>query len=181
MTAAERPELHSPEASAALLDRLSERRSEFAAFVSRRVPSGVDPEDVLQEALFLAARGIASLRDPERVVPWFYRVLRRLLADAYGRAERLDTLSIQGEASTGSEAALCDCAVTALNALSPSYADVLRRVYLDDEDPAAVARDLGTTPNNVTVRLYRARDALRRRLREQCGTTSARSCIDCAC
>jgi RNA polymerase sigma-70 factor (ECF subfamily) len=164
-----------------LLDRLCARRGELAAFVGRRVPPGIDPEDLLQEALFLAARGIASVREPDRIVPWFYRILRRVLADSYGRAERVDALSTEANAPTGSEGALCDCAVTALDGLAPAYADVLRRVYLDDEEPAAVARALGTTTNNVTVRLHRARDALRRRLREQCGTTSARTCISCAC
>jgi hypothetical protein len=58
-----------------LLVLIARRRSEFRSFVGRRVPPGVDPGDVLQEALLLATRGVGSLRDPERAVPWFYRVL----------------------------------------------------------------------------------------------------------
>lgn len=164
-----------------LLAALGARRTEFKAFVRRRVRAGVDPDDVVQQALLLAARGIGSLRDPARLIPWFYRVLRRLIADGHVKAARSQASSVCEEGSFAAETFPCDCAIAALTGLPSAYAEVLRRVYFEDEEPSAVARALGTTTNNVTVRLYRARDALRRRLRDRCGTESSRACADCSC
>lgn len=75
---------------AGLFVLLERRRSELQSFIARRVPSSVDPDDVLQEALLHAARGIASLRDEERLVPWFYRIVRRVIADSYAPVRRLE-------------------------------------------------------------------------------------------
>ena len=58
---------------------------------------------------------------------------------------------------------------------------VLRRIDLDEEPIAEVARSLGVTTNHATVRLHRARGALRKLLQDGCGTDSVKACADCAC
>ena len=44
-----------------------------------------------------------------------------------------------------------------------------------------LADGLGITVNNASVRLHRARRAMRDALCEHCGTDSLRSCQDCPC
>jgi RNA polymerase sigma-70 factor (ECF subfamily) len=68
-----------------------------------------------------------------------------------------------------------------LDSIRSDYAEILRRVDLGDERLADVAAGLGITVNNATVRLHRARKALRDQLRAFCGTDSARACADCGC
>jgi RNA polymerase sigma factor (sigma-70 family) len=167
------------------LAALAERRGEFVDFLRRRTRSGADPEDLLQQALLLATQKAGQLREPGLAVPWFYAILRRTLADHHARwalrQNKLPLLEAElGEASPA-EAATCACSLGLVEGLPPQYAEILRRVDLGDEGVAEVAASLGTTVNNVTVRLHRARKALRERLRAFCGTTSVDGCLDCAC
>jgi RNA polymerase sigma factor (sigma-70 family) len=165
-----------------LLRQLAARRADFVAFARARLGLGADSEDLVQHALLRAIQKIGMLREPNLVIPWFYRVLRRAIADHRARAdsEQLRRLSAQ-EPGTAETVATCSCSLTVLASLPEKYAEVLRRVDLGDESLAEVAGSLGTSVNNTTVRLHRARKALRERLRESCGTTSARACLDCAC
>jgi DNA-directed RNA polymerase specialized sigma24 family protein len=172
--------------TAKLLETLGQHRDEFLGFLNRRTGSGVDAEDVLQQALLLATRKVANLRQPELLVPWFYRILRRTLADDYARSTsrtvQLRTLAMAlGSATMGENEMTCSCSLGLLDSLPPQYSDLLRRVDLGEEPVDAVAASLGTTVNNVTVRLHRARKALRGRLQAFCGTTSSRTCLDCSC
>ncbi|MBX3232082.1 MAG: sigma-70 family RNA polymerase sigma factor [Labilithrix sp.] len=166
------------------LDRVLERRPELLAFLRRRVRPGTDVEDVLQHALLTATAKVAQLRDEERAVAWFYRILRRRLADERARARAWDEkrpLLEAAEDVAPEDPALCACSLGLLDTLAPAYAEVVRRVDLGDEPIADVAAALGTTTNNVTVRLHRARKSLRDRLASTCGTTSLGSCLECDC
>jgi RNA polymerase sigma-70 factor (ECF subfamily) len=168
-----------------LLKTLVEHRTEFLDFLRRRTRSGSDAEDLLQQALLLATRKVQALREPALLFPWFYRVLRRVLADhvAQGaaRAERLRRFETNLPDRAPEAAVTCDCSVNLLETLLSQYADVIRRVDLAEEPIGRVAASLGSSLNNVTVRLHRARKALRARLQDYCGTTSARTCLDCSC
>ncbi len=59
--------------------------------------------------------------------------------------------------ATPEEVATCACSLGLLERVRPEHAAVLRRVDLDEEPIAEVARVLGVTTNNATVRLHRAR------------------------
>jgi RNA polymerase sigma-70 factor (ECF subfamily) len=43
------------------------------------------------------------------------------------------------------------------------------------------ARKAGITPNNASVRLHRAREALRKQVEKTCGTCATHGCLDCTC
>lgn len=173
------------ETNGALIATLLERRDEFVDFLRRRTRSDVDPEDLLQQGLLTATKKIHQLREPELVVAWFYKILRRLLADHHERwavrNDKLPMLQAEVTPATPEEDALCGCSLGLIDGLPPQYADILRRVDLGDEELTDVATKLGTTSNTAAVRLHRARKALRQRLLEFCGTTSVSSCQDCGC
>ena len=78
------------EARAGPIDRLIAARSEFLAFVRTRVADSELAEDIVQDALLRAVRSFDQLRDDERVVPWFYRILRNGIVDAYRRRAARD-------------------------------------------------------------------------------------------
>lgn len=168
-----------------LLDRLSGERTKFVRFARRRLSSEADAEDLVQQALVRAAERIESVRDPAHVEAWFYRLLRRMIADVRAnhavRAARLDLLRPDLDEASPEEIATCGCSLGLLEKLHPGYATMLRRVDLDDEPIGDVARSLGVTVNSATVRLHRARKALREALLDACGTTSVRACAGCGC
>jgi RNA polymerase sigma factor (sigma-70 family) len=172
-----------------LLSRLTAQRRRFVAFARRRVASDADAEDIVQQGFARAAEKLDHMRDPDRVVAWFYRVLRRMIADQLARralgARKLDELAVSLEQATPEERASCACALGLLDGLRPDYADILRRVDLEDESLEQAAAALGITPNNAGVRLHRARARLRADVQDLCGAPGAeaarRPCADCEC
>jgi RNA polymerase sigma factor (sigma-70 family) len=167
---ANRPAL---QASGPALAELGRHRAQFVAFARRRVATNADAEDLVQQAFARAAEKLGDLRDPQRARAWFFRVLRRLVIDQYARRalreRKLQELGPSVEAATPEEAASCACALGLLEALRPEYADIVKRVDLDDQSVDQVAVTLGISANNASVRLHRARARLRADLQALCG------------
>ncbi|MEP6891867.1 MAG: sigma factor-like helix-turn-helix DNA-binding protein, partial [Nitrospirota bacterium] len=68
-----------------------------------------------------------------------------------------------------------------LPTLRSNYAELIRRVDLEEESPKLVAEELKISPSNLTVRLHRARQALRASLEQSCGICSTHGCLNCTC
>ena len=77
--------------------------------------------------------------------------------------------------------AVCDCLYKLLPTLKAEYAQIIWRADLLDEPRDRIAASLGTSLNNVTVRLHRARKALKVRLEEMCRTCVVHGFLDCRC
>lgn len=50
-------------------------------FVARRVSAPADVDDVVQEVFLRLQRGLAGLRQEERLGPWVYQIARRAIVD----------------------------------------------------------------------------------------------------
>ena len=168
--------------------QLVEGHREFLAFLERRVESRAAAEDILQSAF---ARGLergAGVQD-EKVVAWFYRVLRNSVIDHYRQrssAER--AMEAWGREFTGVQEPdaelrqeICQCVSGLLATLKPEYRDALRIVDLEDGNLSDLARQSGITAENAAVRVHRARKALRRQVEQACGTCAEHGCFDCHC
>lgn len=160
---------------------------EFLGFLERRLGTRGDAEEVLQAAYARALeRGVPDA-GAEGVAAWFYRVLRNALVDRERRAgaERRSSDRLAREASVEDAPelrdAVCACIHDLLPAMKPEYAEVVRAVDLDERPLAEVAAGRGITVNNATVRLHRARQALRRQLLRACGACAAHGCLECHC
>jgi RNA polymerase sigma factor (sigma-70 family) len=176
-----------------VLSQLFARESDFRAFLRRRISDDAFAEDLLQQSFMRAVQQEHQLEQPEQVVAWFYRILRNATVDYY-RARAADDRKmeafIQEFAVTGTDKTpaldelrptVCACLQRLLPALRPAYANLLNRIDIGGESPASVAKDLGVTPNNLTVRLHRARQALRKGLEESCGICTKHGCLNCTC
>lgn len=171
------------------LDRLVQQRQRFLGFLRRRVASPADAEDLLQAAFVKAATRAGTLRQTDRVVEWFYRLLRNAVVDHYrARAARrrlVDRLDREMPRITQLDDALyqvaCRCVGTVMSSLPPRYAELIRRVELGGEPLARVGHDLRITRTNAAVRLHRARRALAGALRATCGACARHRCRDCTC
>jgi RNA polymerase sigma-70 factor (ECF subfamily) len=169
---------------------LVENHRRFLAFLERRVGSREVAEDLLQDAFVRGLSRAGQLRDDESAVAWFYRSLRRALVDHWRRRgaesralEHAATL-VEGAAPAVDEELMqlaCTCASSLLPTLKPEYADALRRVDLEGASVKAWAASSGITANNASVRLFRAREALRRQVERLCGTCATHGCEDCRC
>lgn len=164
---------------------LGDRRSEFLSFVKKRVRSGADAEDLLQQALVRAAEKLDGLRANDRVEAWFYRVLRNTIADHHAawatREAKLELLAREASEAPPEDAAVCACSMGLLDNMRSEYAAIVRRIDIEGESIGEAAAHLGLSENNAKVRIHRARKALRQALLSQCGSDSFRTCQDCDC
>lgn len=174
----------SPELESALLAS----REPFLAFVEKRVGSRAIAEEILQTAFVRAIeRGVPG-GDEEGSVKWFYTVLRNAIID-YQRRAGAESRALAKEANLASDggtdsefySAVCSCLHGLLPTLRPEYADILREVDLHERTVADVAKTSGLTPNNASVRLHRARAAMKKQLVRSCGGCADHGCLDCTC
>jgi RNA polymerase sigma-70 factor (ECF subfamily) len=169
---------------------LVENYNRFLGFLERRVGSREVAEDILHDSFMRGLDGAAAIRDRESVIAWFYRVLRNAVTDhhrsrgAEKRAhDRVLATAETSEAPFDEELMdqVCGCVGDLIGTLKPSYARALRRIELDGVAVQTFADEAGITPNNASVRLHRARDALRQQVIRTCGTCGVHGCVDCAC
>ena len=140
---------------------------------------------MLQLAALRAIEKATNLRDPARVLPWLYRVHANIVIDAGRKAasQRRLLVAIASEAEPVAEKAdpVCGCSVMLARQLSANYAAILDLVDIGGVPLKQAARALNISVNNAMVRLHRARRALKKRLQEHCGVTSASACAECRC
>lgn len=162
-------------------------RSRLRAFVCARVPPD-EVDDTLQLAAMRAIERAPQLDDPDRVLPWLYRLHRNIVTDAArARASRARLVDPSAEAPEVPEAPTagtepgCACSIRQAQGLRPPYAAILALVDLGDATLTEAADTLGISVNNATVRLHRARKSLKDRMREHCGVVSPYQCSGCRC
>lgn len=162
-------------------------RKKFFNYVQKRVSDPNLAEDILQESLLKSLRSTDTLRDEERLLPWFYRILTNAIIDTY-RKRNVEARyweeyarETEGQEDAADQANLCECFRNLLPGLKPEYAELINRLDLEPGDPGQVAALLNIQPNNLKVRRYRARQALKQRLEEVCRTCAVHGCLDCSC
>lgn len=163
---------------------LQEHQRDFESFVRARVPADA-ADDILQVAALRALERAHTLDDDERVVAWLYRIHRNLIIDSFRQraTERryVEPASQPPEAPIPDEADPCKCGVSQAGRLRPAYAAILSMVDFDGLSLSEAARKLNVSANNATVRLHRARKALRESMQEHCGVFSPDDCASCLC
>jgi RNA polymerase sigma-70 factor (ECF subfamily) len=175
----------SPEVVAALVAN----HREFLAFLERRVGSRALAEDILQEAFARGLDRLDSIRDGDSAVAWFYRVLRNAVIDHHRRhasaSRGLDAfaaeVAAQSEPDPDVRGAVCRCVTRLAGTLKPEYAEALQRIEVDGVAVKDYAGEAGISPSNAAVRVFRAREALRKQVARSCGTCADHGCLDCTC
>jgi RNA polymerase sigma factor (sigma-70 family) len=167
---------------------LVENHRAFLGFLERRVGDRALAEDLLQDAFTRNLDRLSDLPD-EALVPWFYKVLRNAAIDRHRRngAEERALAAFTQELADAAQPdeefhrEICACVGRLANTLKPEYAEVLRAVDVEETPVKAFAEAAGLTASNAGVRLFRAREALRKEVTASCGTCAEHGCLDCSC
>ena len=168
---------------------LVDNHRQFLAFLEKRVGNRAVAEDILQEAFARGLGQIDTLRSDESAVAWFYRMLRNAVIDHHrrgaARARGMETFAreLEHEPAPGPELhhAICRCVGELAGTLKPEYAAALQRVEIDGVAIKEYADEAGISSNNGAVRVFRAREALRKQVARACGTCADHGCLDCTC
>jgi RNA polymerase sigma factor (sigma-70 family) len=158
---------------------------EFLAFVQRRVGDRALAEEILQDAFVRSMDKFDQVR--ETTIGWFYRVLRNAIIDHQRRtaaaSRRLDAYAKEQDEATDDELhkVVCKCVGELADTLKPEYAAALRRIEIDGVSVKEYASEAGISSSNAGVRIFRAREALRKQVARSCGTCADHGCLDCTC
>jgi RNA polymerase sigma factor (sigma-70 family) len=169
-----------------VIDVLVANHRAFLAFVERRLGNRALAEEIVQDAFVRSLDRGDEIRDS--AIGWFYGVLRNAVVDRQRRQavadRRLAELSAELASSERAEeldAVVCRCVGELARTLKPEYADVLQRVEIDGVPVKDYADAAGISASNAGVRIFRAREALRRQVARACGTCAEHGCLDCTC
>lgn len=156
-----------------------ELRGELHRFVAPRVGRS-DADDVVQEALVRIHRGVAGVRDHDRMSAWIYQVARNAIAD-HGRRKRpvvaleLDEDGVGDEVATlASEpddaafTALARCVRPFVGMLASPYREAIAMVELEGCSQVEAAARLGVPLSTLKSRVQRGRAQLRQLLETCC-------------
>lgn len=162
---------------------------EFLRFVESRVGNREAAKDIVQEAFARGVDKIESLRNDDSATAWFYRALRNAVIDHYRRnqtaqkalAAFADELETHAEPNGEVRSAVCQCVSRLADTLKPEYADAIAKIEVDGMSVAGYAEQAGISASNAAVRVFRARDALRKRVSQSCGSCATHGCLQCSC
>lgn len=169
--------------------QLVDQHRRFLAFLERRLGDRALAEDILQDAFVKSLQKEEEIRDEASSVAWFYRMLRNAVIDHYRRAGARSR-ALEGLARELADAVepapeirdeICGCVSRLASTLKPEYEAAIRRIDVDGAPVQDFAAELGITPNNASVRVFRAREALRKQVKASCGTCADHGCLECSC
>jgi RNA polymerase sigma factor (sigma-70 family) len=175
--------------TAAPIAALLENHRAFLGYLERRVGDRTLAEDILQDAFAKVVARPAQAPDDEGIVPWFYRTLRNAAIDQFRRRGASDRaheafareLETHETPAADLEAEICACVSRLATTLKPEYAEALQAIDVDGVPVKAFANRKGLSANNAAVRVFRARQSLRKRVTESCGTCAEHGCLSCTC
>jgi len=123
-----------------------------------------EAEDAAQEAFLRAFRSLGQLRDPGAFAPWLLRTVVNVARRAATRRARRPVALLDTDAPVRDHAHAE--LLEAVAALPEGYQQVLHLHYSQGYSCKEIARVLGLRVGSVTSRLTRARQMLRKMLRE---------------
>ncbi len=143
-------------------------------FLARRVPPGVDADDLVQDVFLRVIRNLHSLRSTERPEAWLFEIARNALRDALRvrlrRDARTDALEIDvpaeadASAERAAEAELAPCLTAMVDRLAEPYRTAIVLTSLEGVTQAEAARRVGISISGMKSRVQRAREQLRQML-----------------
>ena len=176
-------------AGSAPLETLLENHRAFLRYLERRVGDRALAEDILQDAFAKVVARPEQAPTDEAIVPWFYRTLRNAAVDKFRRRGAADRayeafareLETHETPSTDMETEICACVSRLAATLKPEYAEALQAIEVTGTPVKAYAEQKGLSSSNAAVRVFRAREALKKRVIESCGACAEHGCLNCTC
>jgi len=180
-----------PSASPQIVSALSDNYQDFKRFLMRRVGDVATAEDILQSFCVRVLKQNIALRNNRSALAWLYTVLKSVLTDHYrrestrqrneaGYAEQCMNLG-ENIVEQETPSNYCACVSPLLDDLRRDYAQILYRADICEAPRAALGRELNISPDNLRVRLHRARKAMFEALKSRCGSCCDTQFDDCFC
>jgi RNA polymerase sigma-70 factor (ECF subfamily) len=177
------------ERESAPISVLLENHRAFLRYLEGRVGDRALAEDILQDAFVKVVARPEQAPADEGIVPWFYRTLRNAAIDRFRRQGALSR-AVEAFAremqqhelpAPDIESEICACVSRLAETLKPEYAQALEEIDIKGQPVKEFAEHHQLTASNAAVRVFRAREALKKRLLQSCGTCAEQGCMNCTC
>ena len=117
------------------------------------------------------------------------RTLRNAATDRFRRREAADRaveafareLESHPTPEPEIETEICACVARLASALKAEYAEALTAIDVQGMPVKAFAEQRGLSVSNAGVRVFRAREALKKRVTDSCGTCAEHGWQNCTC
>lgn len=144
---------------------------EFGRLAEALVGDADAAEDALQEAFISAYERLGSCRDPDRFGGWFYRIVANKCLDAKRRRKMAPLDDVAVPARDTADAALREAEVDqlfqgALAELTPEQREAFVMREVDGRSYEEMAELMNTGVDALKMRVHRAREALKKRLKD---------------
>ncbi|EHJ06236.1 RNA polymerase sigma factor [Marinobacter manganoxydans] len=170
---------------------MEEIHRDFLHFLTRRLGDKDEAADVLHDFYVKVLTRSGDVRETEKLRAWMRRVLETSLIDYYRAQSKkrqseqahhdLEAALLDDDFKNELDFIVCTCLYKLLPTLKPEYAEILWHAELIGESRETIAAVLNISASNLRVRLHRAREALRKRLEETCGSCPIHGYLDCGC
>jgi RNA polymerase sigma-70 factor (ECF subfamily) len=155
-------------------------------YILSMVHDPVEADDLTQDVFLQVHRNLGSLRDPDAVVSWLYRIATHVSYDRFRKSSRQPrTEPLQAGDSVGAnsrgdiadqlrldlvleQADMSACVRSYIEELSTDYQQVIFLHDLEELSNPEIARMLGVSLDAVKIRLHRARRKLQDALSRHC-------------
>ena len=147
-------------------------RTEFSRYAAGLCGDGDLAADALQEAFIRAFRSLATCRDPKRFKAWFFRILTNQCHNLRDRRQMhvpLEATTVESDlrADDGITKAEIHGAIdTALQELTIEQREAFVLKHVDGYSYAEMAELLDEGVDALKMRVYRAREVVKRRIDE---------------
>jgi RNA polymerase sigma-70 factor (ECF subfamily) len=177
----EHAETSPPETTAAVMDSTA-LWAAFAPslrrFLARRVPNGVEADDLLQDVFLRVVRHLPTLRSTDRPEVWLFQIARNAVRDSLRarlrRDGRTDALDDDVEAAPedadvpAAQAELAPCLSAMVQRLAEPYRTAIALTSIDGLTQAEAAKRAGVSVSGMKSRVQRGREQLRQMLVRCC-------------
>ena len=135
-----------------------------------------DIDDVIQDVLAGVVARLEDLRDGRKLGAFVLGFCRNLLLERYRRESRTEPLdeahekAIPGKSDTEAEFLNEETAAIVrgvLNRIPERDSDILRAIFLEEEEREEICRRFGVDADNLRVRLHRAKEKFRAAFRRK--------------
>jgi RNA polymerase sigma-70 factor, ECF subfamily len=149
-------------------------------------------DDLTQETFIRVQKNLDTVKDPSKTASWVFRIAYNLCQDHFRRQKRMLSNECElNESTAGFQEAIAQkkleqfemdgCIQKAVGSLPEPLRCVITLFDMAELSHREIAEILGTTVDNVKVRLHRARKKLKVLLEEKCTfEVDERSVLICA-
>lgn len=153
----------------ALGDLYSTYSARMMKIIRHYITDPADANDILHDGFIVAFTQIASLRDPEKVEAWLGTIMRNLSIQYLSQTEifsLLDENSDLEETPDIQDLISIEELEAIINKLPEGYRKVFKLAVLENKSHAEIGKLLGIAPHTSSSQLFRAKEMLRRIIRE---------------